>query len=124
MNTLLLLVEAGSAWSPEAWAIEQGGKRRHDGRHMVERDSTWLSVVKDDRVLDDFDAEERLQLRSLVTDPTIYLIEWKGPSLVEDMLRSIPRETRAAIDNDHGLLVPVQKILYEPIDRWAKIGGL
>lgn len=124
MNALVLIVEAGSDWSPETWATEHGGKRSLDGQIMIERESEWLSVARDARVFDDFDEEERVRLGELVTEPTTYLIEWKGNVLVENMLRSIPPETRAAIDNDHGLLVPVHEIADEPLDSWVTASRL
>ena len=119
MNTLVLLVERGSAWSPETWATEHGGERGVGGQIIIERESEWLSVLRDERVLDDFDEEERSRLVELVTEPTTYLVEWKGSELVEKLLRSVPPETRAAIDNDHGLLVPVHEIADKPVDSWV-----
>jgi hypothetical protein len=124
MNTLVLLVEGGSVWSPEAWATEHGGVRGVGGQITIERGAQWLSVVRDDRVLDDFDEGERSRLGELVTEPTAYLVEWKGCTLVEDLLLSVPPETRAAVDNDHGLIVPVYEIAGEPIDSWVTVSSL
>lgn len=119
MNTLVLLVERGSTWSPETWATEHGGVRGIGGQIMIEREAEWLSVVRDDRVLDDFDEDERSRLGQLVAEPTTYLVGWKGNLLVENLLRSIPPETRAAVDNDHGLIVAVHEIADEPLDYWV-----
>jgi len=66
MNTLVLLIEGESGWSPETWVIEHGGVRGVDGQVTIERGAHWLSVVRDDRVLEDFDEEERSRLRKLV----------------------------------------------------------
>jgi hypothetical protein len=124
MNTLVLLVERESAWSPEEWAAEQGGERGVGGQVVIEQDVEWLSVVRDDRVFDDFDDEERSRLAELVTKPATYLVEWKGAKLVERLLRSIPPETRAAVDNDHGLLVAVQEVAGEPLHTWIGVSKM
>ena len=124
MNTLVLLVEAGSGWSPETWATEHGGIRGVGSQITIERGAQWLSVVRDDRVLDDFDEEERSRLGKLVTEPAAYLIEWTGSVLVENLLRSIPPETCAAVDNDHGLIVPFHDIADEPLDSWVRASSL
>lgn len=125
MNTLVLLLERECPWSPELWAIERGGQQRSpDGQVMIERDAEWLSIARDDRVLDEFDDEERSRLAALVSEPTTHLVEWKGNALVEMFLRSIPPGTRAAIDNDHGLLVPVAEVAGQPLDAWVRASRL
>ena len=78
----------------------------------------------DDQVLDDFDEIERARLNELVNEPTAYLVEWKGGALVERMLRSVPPGTCAAVDNDHGLLVPVHQVAGEPLESWVKASSL
>lgn len=89
MNTLILLVDRDSVWSPEGWAEEVGGKRVSSAQITVERAGNyWLSVVRDNDVLDDFDETERARLDESVTDPVAYLVEWSGDELVELVLRS------------------------------------
>lgn len=120
MNSIVLLVARESAWSPEAWAEAAGGKRVGDGQVMIERETEWLSVVRNDQVLNDFEEDERARLDELVNEPTAYLVEWKGGGLVEHLLRSVPPGTRVAVDNDHGLLVPVHEVAGEPLESWVK----
>lgn len=124
MNTLALLIEGESSWSPETWATEHGGVCGTGGLIMIERETEWLSVIRDDQVLDDFDEQERGHLRELVTEPVAYLFEWNGNALVESLLRSVPPETRAAIDNDHGLIVSIHEIADEPLDSWIRASRL
>jgi hypothetical protein len=119
MNTLVLLVDRGSAWSPQAWAVERGGFHVGD-QVIIEQDTEWLSVVRDDRVLHELDDEERSRLAELVAEPATYLVEWKGGMLVENLLRSVPPTTRAAVDNDHGLVVAVHEISDVPLDSWIR----
>ena len=125
MNTIVLLVDRGSVWSPEEWAVEAGGKRIDSAQITIERaDGCWLSIVRDDEVLNNFDEMERARLDELVTQPVAYLVEWKGDGLAEFMLRSVSTGTRAAIDNDHGLLVSVHRVAGEPVASWVRARSL
>ena len=129
MNTIVLLVDRQSAWSPEAWAEQAGGKRTGVAQIMVEQaGGSWLSIVRDDAVLGDFNAIERSRLAELVADPVAYLVEWRGDGLVELLVRSVMAAiraggTRAAIDNDHGLLVPVHVVAGEPLESWVRVSS-
>jgi hypothetical protein len=91
MNTLVLLVDRGSAWSPQAWAVERGGFHVGD-QVIIEQDTEWLSVVRDDRVLHELDDEERSRLAEWVAEYAIYLVEWKGVCLLKTCCaRCLPR---------------------------------
>ncbi|MBL8296834.1 MAG: hypothetical protein JNN30_00670 [Rhodanobacteraceae bacterium] len=124
MNTIVLLIDREDAWSPETWAKAAGGKLVGDRQITIDQESDWLSIVRDDQVLNDFDEEERDRLGELVGEPIVYLIEWKGGELVEHLLRSIPPATRAAVDNDHGLLVLVHQLVGKLIGSWIKATSL
>ncbi len=129
MNTILVLVDRKSLWSPEAWAEQVGGKRTAAAQIMVEQPGgSWLSIVRDDAVLGDFDAIELSRLAELVADPVAHLVEWRGDGLVELLLRSVMAAiraggTRAAIDSDHGLLVPVHVVAGEPLESWVRVSS-
>lgn len=119
MNTLILLTNRESAWSPETWATQHGGERGIGGQIMIEGQSGWLSVLRDDRVLDEYDDEERSELSAMLADPMPFLLEWKGSDLVEALLRAVPLESGAVVDNDHGLLVPIEAIRDLPLGSWV-----
>ena len=119
MNTIILLLERDSAWSPGMWVDQQGGYTGSNGQVTVERNMEWISVVRDDEVLVNFDDLEMERLRTLVSKPIAYLIEWKGSSLLESLLKDVPPELHAAIDNDHGLIVPVREVAGKPSDSWV-----
>ncbi|AKJ30175.1 hypothetical protein [Caldimonas brevitalea] len=124
MNTLVLLLEQGSEWNPNIWAAENGGETGANGQIMIERSEGWLSVLRDDSVLNDFDEDERRRLSELLTEPAGYLIEWRDSALVEALLQAVPPQTRAVIDNDHGLLVPVQAVRERPFESWVRASML
>lgn len=124
MNTLVLLLSRGSTWSPEHWASQHGGARGVGGQVMIESPSGWLSVLRDDRVLDDYDDEERVALSTMLREPVPFLVEWKGPDLLEALLQAVPRESDAVVDNDHGVLAPIQAIHGLPIEKWIRASNL
>lgn len=125
MNTIILLLDRDSVWSPGEWAEGVGGKRVSGAQITIEREGgCWLSIVRDDEVLDELDEVERARLGELVSEPVAYLVEWNDDALVELMLRSVLPGTRAAIDNDHGLLVPIHQVAGEPLESWARASSL
>lgn len=91
---------------------------------MIERDGEWMSIIRNDDALSDFDDAERARLDDLVRNPGAYLIEWGGADLVENLLRSIPPSISAAVDNDHGLLVSVRRVAAEPLESWVRAAAL
>lgn len=120
MNTLILLLNRDSAWSPENWALQNGGERTSCGHIMIERPSGWLSVVSDQEVLNEFDDEGRSKLSAMLAEPTSFTIEWKGSGLLEALLHAVPPETGGVVDNDHGLLVPIHAICDLPLRSWVR----
>lgn len=124
MNTLLLLVERGSAWSPETWVLEQGGERNAFGEAVIERRPEWITVGRDDDVLNDYEAEELPRLAELISGPAIYVIEWGGHVLVENLLRAVPPEINAVVDNDCGVIVSVHEVADKSLDSWVTAKNL
>ena len=124
MNTLVLLLNRDNAWSPEIWATQHGGERGVGGQIMIECPSGWLSVLRDDRIFDEYDAAERSELSAMLAEPKPFLLEWKGSDLVEALLRAVPLESGAVVDNDYGLLVPIQAIRDLPLGSWVRASKL
>ncbi len=124
MNTLILLLSRKSAWSPETWALQHGGERGVGGQVMIESPSGWLSVLHDERILNEYDDQERSELSVMLAEPTPFLLEWKGSDLVEALLQAVPLDSDAVVDNDHGLLAPVQAIRNLSLGSWVREGKL
>jgi hypothetical protein len=120
MNTLVLLLNRRSNWSPEDWVSQQGGELGTGGQLMIERPSGWLSILRNERVLDEYDVQERATLAKMLTEPVPFLIEWKGSVLLEAFLKAAAQEENAVIDNDHGVMVPVREVLDIPLESWAR----
>lgn len=124
MNTLILLLNRESNWSPLTWATQHGGECSSGGQIMIEGQSCWLSILRDDQILDEYDADERSKLSALLIEPVPFLLEWKGSDLVEALLRAVPSDCDAVVDNDHGLLVPIQEIRVLPLGSWVRVSKL
>jgi len=120
MNSIILIIERESAWLPETWVEQSGGAHIQGNQFTIELGTEWLSVVRDDQVLDDFDEREIHQLGAWVKEPKAYIVEWKGGGLVERLLKSIPISCSAAVDNDHGLLISVHEVASQPLQCWVR----
>ena len=124
MNSFILALGQGCSWSPEEWSVSQGGTRAPNGQVIIEDNSGWLSVLRDDTIIDDFDNDERTSMLSLVNSPAMFLIEWTEGKLADRMLRAIPADCDAAIDNDHGILDCAHRVRDVPIREWATASKL
>ena len=120
MNTLILLIDGNAVWSPEHWVLGRGGVVATTGQAVVEDDSGWLSVFRDDTVLQDYEASELDVVSTLVSHPLLFLIQWRGNRLVEELLRAVPAECTVVVDNDHGVLAPVERVRDHPLDTWMR----
>lgn len=120
MNSLVLLTERDSAWSPILWATQQQGTTGSDGRVVIERAHEWLSVFHDDTMLADYDEPEMARILSLLSTPAAYLVEWRGSMLLESLLKTAAHEPHTAIDNDHGLITAVREVDEKPIESWIR----
>lgn len=118
MNTLILIIDSDSDWSPRNWIAMEGGTKMPNGQMTLERQKEWLSITLDDCLLSDFESSEKEFFARHIAKPTAFLVEWKESALIEAFLRSIPSECTAFIDNDHGLIAPVQSIRDLPVDSW------
>lgn len=120
MNTLILLVESESSWSPLVWAVERGGESTEDGRVVIDDRQGWLAIHHDPGVLDDFDAEEKAEALAALVDPAMFVVEWRGDRLVEMFVKAVPPACRAFVDNDHGAFAPVTVLQGLPFAAWAR----
>jgi len=120
MNTLILLLENESSWSPLVWALEQGGESTEDGRVVIEGALGWLSIEPDQSVLDDFADEERADAVAALVDPALFVVEWRGDALIETFVRAVPIDCRVFVDNEHGVFAPVAAIRHLPFASWAR----
>jgi hypothetical protein len=124
MNSLILLLDGQSGWSPEEWVLTHGGKRGMADEVVVGNVEEWLSVVCDEKVLNDYNDSELETLSTLLTTPIPFLIRWRGHKLVENLLNSIPKERKAIVDNDHGVITSLEAVRSLPIMSWSRIKQL
>lgn len=120
MNTLILLVERESSWSPLVWALEQGGESAEDGRVVIEGRLGWLSIEPDQSVLDDFNDDERADAVAALVDPSLFVVEWRGDVLIETFVRAVPSDSRVFVDNEHGVFAPAAALKSIPFASWAR----
>lgn len=124
MNSLILLVDNDSSWSPLVWAAERGGEPAEDGRTVVAERRGWLAIHHDPNVLDDFAHDEKAEAVAALVDPAIFVVEWEGNQLVESFVRAVPLHCRVYVDNDRGLFAPVTLLRDLPFGAWARAVAL
>ncbi|WP_156087504.1 hypothetical protein [Lysobacter sp. Root667] len=124
MNTIIFFQSLGRDWSPEYWAVSHGASQGEYGEFVVESFGGWISVSRDPNVLDDYESDEAAVVRKAIPTFEAYVIEWRGGGLIDDLLSSIPAEHFALIDNDHGLVVSIDRVRGLPLDSWIKADRL
>jgi hypothetical protein len=120
VNTLILFLDGERDWSPERWVVQRGGKKGAHGQMVVEMPEAWLSLLRHDDVLNDYDEEERQAVLRLLDDPIPYLVEWRGDQMVEELLAAIPPGKGAVVDNDHGLICLLSRLQGLPLWSWLR----
>ena len=120
LNTLILLVDNDSSWSPIVWAMERGGESADDGRVVIEDRRGWFAIHPDQSVLDDFTDDERADALAALVAPSIFIVEWRGDAPVEAFVDAAPEHCRAFIDNDHGVFAPITVLKNAPLATWAR----
>ena len=119
MNTIILIVNDDTPWTPEYWIQEQGGKINASNPFVLSRGDQWISISKDPSVLDDYSASEISEIIKFIDPPRFYVIEWNAGKLVDEFLNAIPSDLAALIDNDHGLISQVNQLSGKPISTWS-----
>lgn len=126
MNSIILLVDAESVWSPDIWILGQGGRVNSDFGVVHETDDDWVIVDREWTGLEEFDDEEMSRLRNLglVNSPAVYHLRWRGGRCLKALLQGIPREVKAAVDNDSGLIAAVGQVANLELERWVRAPSL
>ena len=119
MNTIILIVDDDTPWTPGYWIQEQGGKINTSNSLILSRGNQWISISKDPSVLDDYSASEISAITKFIDSPSFYVIEWNAGQLVDEFLNAIPSDLAALIDNDHGLITQVSQLSGKPISTWS-----
>lgn len=120
MNSVILWVAIGE-WEPDEWCLSVGGRRHENGKVMVEYDDDWLSVAREQDVVRDYDDSELEKVVELVRgEAELFVVRWRKGSIFQKMISSIPKDIRVVVDNDHGLIVPVDRIRDVPLENWIK----
>ena len=119
MNTIILIVNDDTPWTPRYWTQEQGGKINTSNPFILSRGDQWISISKDPSILDDYSASEISAIMKFIDSPRFYVIEWNAGQLVDEFLNAIPSDLAALIDNDHGLITQVSQLSGKPISTWS-----
>jgi hypothetical protein len=79
-------------------------------RLVVEEEEQWLAIRRCDEIRDEYDEFETDVIRSHFTAPCFVVVEGRGLGLANRMFREVDGALNFLVDNDHGLLCPVEDI--------------
>lgn len=119
MQTLIVLVDPNGEWSPQDTVVALGGTPLDDGRFALGRGLQHLWIGRDDSVLEHFDADERRVFEAQLPSPAVWVVEWRGETLLDDLLHAMPADALAFVDNDNGFVVPLQAVRGVPVATWV-----
>ena len=118
MNTIILIVNENTSWSPQYWIEKKGGGINIFHQLVLNKNDGWISIVKDQTILNDYDKKEISEIINTIQKPVFHVIEWKGDHILEEFLNEIPFDIEALIDNDHGLISKACDLSGKPVSSW------
>lgn len=120
MNGMILHFDDSEDWCIEQWLLNQGGKENPGYTLFLLKDDGWLAITHDLRILNDYDDEDVDQLFSLIDPTKIYLLEWRGDSMISWFMANIPRHVKGVIDNDFGIICYLSSVTDLPLNDWLR----
>lgn len=120
MNSFIMHVSHQCEWQPTLWISSMKGSESEAGQATIELGQEWISALRYDDVIHDYDDIELIALESMIQGYQSYLIEWKGAELVQRLIHAIPEGSQIIIDNDHGVICPVDWIKLLPLESWVR----
>lgn len=120
MNSIVLF-SSENEWEPETWMTLMKGYISDEGQFIVETSDSWISIIRYDEVLDDYEEDEKELVRNLIRDPIPYLIEWRGDELLKQFVDKFPLNSGGVIDNDHGLICNISELKEKSVNDWLNV---
>jgi hypothetical protein len=102
MNTVILHMPDDIFWSPDEILASVGGAKNEAGSVVLERNGSWVSVLRCDDVIDDYEEPARKILDGFFQNRKSYIIEWRNLAVLKDFFALLPQDERVIIDNDRG----------------------
>ena len=126
MRSIFLIIDQLSLWSPISWLKSNTDSSSFfEEMLLVHDNSGWCSIRENNEATVDFDCNELEKLFKIVGfDPIFYYIEWSwggGEKIIDRLVMAIPENVRAAVDNDHGLLISIHQIKKIPFISWYSL---
>lgn len=120
MNTLILHIPLDQAWSPIDLLLSLGGVVNDAGSVVLTDQKSWVSVLRCDEVVNDYDESDRDFLGKIIADRRSFLIEWNEDDFLAKVLSRIPGFVGIVVDNDHGVIVPYDLVRDSSIESWIR----
>lgn len=122
MNSIVLIIQKDSKWSPFLWVEKKGGGQNEFGQYVYEDEKGWLSFFDDIHMSNDFDEKEIENINGQIKNPKFYSVEWSCDEVLQKFINEIPCDTLTLIDNDHGLIFKARDLINKPVSSWIHKG--
>ena len=110
MNTLIVHTTLDERWSPVDWILASGGGRVVSGGASKTTKHGSIIAYRADEVRHDYEPDAWEIVEAFLPEPISYLVEWRGDDLIAALLRSVPAGAEVVLDNDHGVICPVDRV--------------
>ena len=118
MNTIVLFTKS-KTWDPRSWVMSMEGGQVKGDHFVVEMASSWISLNLCENVFEDYENVEEDKVKTMVTDPTAHLVEWKGDEIIRKFIDNFPTDQDAVVDNDHGLICKLVELKGMEVGCWS-----
>ena len=123
-GSLVLLLDGRSRWSPEKWAMANGGRTLGPGTTIFGNVFDWVSICRDDSAYLDQHGTQCKTCSDFVSDPAAYLLSWDCYwTMLEKLLAALPKSCNAVLDNRRGMIAALASLGDLPVALWQLLGS-
>jgi hypothetical protein len=110
-GSILLFIDRDMDWSPEEWAIRNGGWTLPNGATLFGNYVDWVSILQNDEMLRDCAATRCEKILGLIFNPAAYILTWNCWSgAVAKLLAAVPKKSQAVIETEYGFVDSLESL--------------
>jgi hypothetical protein len=119
MNTLILHAQSPHS-DPFSVLATLGGIITGADEITLSVSGNWIRVTRADDVMNDYEQEEKSLIFSFFEKQRSFLVEWRGDSLLHEYLSALPKGNVIVVDNDHGIISPLDVVVDLQLAEWIR----
>jgi len=123
-GSVVLLLDGKSRWSPEKWAMANGGRTLEPGTTIFGNVFDWVSICRNDSAYLEQYGTQYKTCSNFVSGPAAYLLSWDCHwTMLEKLLAAVPKSCNAVLDNRRGMIAPLESLGDLPVALWQLSGS-